>query len=70
MIPKKKVGELISKHSSLEKELSSGQIQKEKFAKMSKEYSNLNDIIHIAIDIIPWYNMYRYIYIELINTHN
>ena len=50
MIPKKKVGELISKHSSLEKELSSGQIQKEKFAKMSKEYSNLNDIIHVAIE--------------------
>ena len=50
MIPKKKVGELISKHSSLEKELSSGQIQKEKFAKISKEYSNLNDIIHVAIE--------------------
>ena len=50
MIPKKKVGELISKHSSLEKELSSGQIQKEKFAEMSKEYSNLNDIIQVAIE--------------------
>ena len=45
MIPKKKVEELISKHSLLEKELSSGQIDKKKFAEKSKDYSDLNEII-------------------------
>ncbi len=45
MIPKKKVEELISKHSILEKELSSGQIDKKKFAEKSKDYSDLNEII-------------------------
>ncbi len=45
MIPKNKVGDLISKHSLLEKELSSGDIDKKKFAEKSKEYSDLNEII-------------------------
>ena len=38
MIPKKTVAELIAKHSSLENELSSGEIDKKMFAEKSKEY--------------------------------
>ena len=45
MIPINKVRELISKHSLLEKELSSEEIDKDKFALKSKEYSDLNDVI-------------------------
>ena len=45
MIPKNKVGDLISKHSLLEKELSSGEIDKKNFAEKSKDYSDLNEII-------------------------
>ena len=45
MIPLNKVKDLINKHNTLEKELSSGDIDKKKFADKSKEYSELNDII-------------------------
>ena len=45
MIPLKTIEELISKHSLLEKELSSGEIDKKLFAEKSKEYSDLNEII-------------------------
>ena len=45
MIPQKKISDLISKHSMLEKELSSGEIDKKKFAEKSKDYSDLNEII-------------------------
>ena len=48
MIPVNKVRDLISKHESLEKELSSGTVDKKKFAEKSKEYSDLNDIIKEA----------------------
>ena len=48
MIPQKKIEELISKHSVLEKELSSGNIDKNIFAEKSKEYSDLNEIIKDA----------------------
>ena len=48
MIPLNKVRELISKHSLLEKELSSGNVDKKKFAEKSKEYSDLNEIIKEA----------------------
>ena len=48
MIPKKTVEELIIKHSTLEKDLSSGKIEKKLFAEKSKEYSDLNDIIDDA----------------------
>ena len=37
MIPKIKVRDLISRHSLLEKELSSGEIDKKNFAEKSKE---------------------------------
>ena len=48
MIPQNTVKELISRHSTLEKELSSGEIEKKKFAEKSKEYSDLNEIIELA----------------------
>ena len=48
MIPQKTIEELIAKHSLLEKDLSSGSIDKKKFAEKSKEYSDLNEIIEIA----------------------
>ena len=48
MIPKKTIEELIIKHSTLETELSSGEIDKKLFAEKSKEYSDVNEIIEIA----------------------
>ena len=45
MIPIKTIEELITKHSTLEKELSSGNLDKKIFAEKSKEYSSLNEII-------------------------
>ena len=48
MLPLDKVRDLISKHNSLEKDLSSGNIEKKNFAEKSKEYSDLNDIIKEA----------------------
>ena len=48
MIPLDKVKDIISKHDNLEKDLSSGSIDPKLFAKKSKEYSNLGNIISIA----------------------
>ena len=48
MIPTKTIDELIVKHSTLEKELSSGEIDKKLFAEKSKEYSDINEVIEIA----------------------
>ena len=48
MIPHKTVEDLIKKHSSLEKDLSSGNLKKDLFAEKSKEYSDLNEIINDA----------------------
>ena len=48
MIPTKTIEELIAKHSDLEKQLSSGQIDKKLFAEKSKEYSDINEIIDVA----------------------
>ena len=48
MIPIKTVNDLINKHALLEKELSSGEIDKNSFAEKSKEYADLNEIIKIA----------------------
>ena len=48
MIPLEKVKSIIDKHSKLETELSSTNIDKKKFAEMSKEYSDLSEIIDDA----------------------
>ena len=56
MIPQKTVEELIAKHSLLEKDLSSGNIDKKLFAEKSKEYSDLNEIIESAKKYISFEN--------------
>ena len=48
MLPKNKIDDLIEKHSLLERQLSSGDIDKKKFAEKSKEYSDLNEVINEA----------------------
>ena len=48
MIPQKTIEELIQKHSILEKDLSSGTIDKKSFAEKSKEYSDLNEVVDNA----------------------
>ena len=48
MIPDKTINDLINKHANLERELSSGDIDKKFFAEKSKEYSDLNEIIEDA----------------------
>ena len=48
MLPEKKVRDLIDRHLKLEKQLSSGEVDKRKFAEISKEYSDLNEIIKIS----------------------
>ncbi len=54
MLPNIKVQNLISKHAELEKKLASGEIDKKKFAEMSKEYSELNEIIKEAKEYISF----------------
>ncbi|AFS47887.1 bacterial peptide chain release factor 1 (bRF-1) [alpha proteobacterium HIMB5] len=56
MIPKKNIDDLISKHSNLEKELSSSNLDKKLFAEKSKEYSDLNEIIDEAKSYISFEN--------------
>ena len=48
MIPEKTIEELITRHSSLEKDLASGNVDKKLFAEKSKEYSDLNEIVNSA----------------------
>ena len=52
MVPIDKVKDIITKHDSLEKELSSGNIERKLFAKKSKEYSSLGEIISIAKEYV------------------
>ena len=54
MIPIKTIEDLIGKHQQLEKELSSGSIDKKTFAEKSKEYSDLNEVIDIARKYISY----------------
>ena len=56
MIPITKIKDIISKHDILEKELSSGNIDPRSFAKKSKEYSSLGEIIKIAREYINFEN--------------
>ena len=56
MIPTKTIDELIVKHSTLEKELSSGEIDKKLFAEKSKEYSDINEVIEIAKKYLSFEN--------------
>ena len=54
MVPIDKVKDIITKHISLEKELSAGNIDPKLFAKKSKEYSNLGSIIEIAKSFVKF----------------
>ena len=56
MIPQKTIEELINKHTQLEKDLSSGKIDKKFFAEKSKEYSDLNEIISDAKKYLSFEN--------------
>ena len=56
MIPKKNIEDLINKHSTLEKELSSSSLDTKLFAEKSKEYSDLNEIIDEAKKYISFEN--------------
>ncbi len=49
-LPIQKVKEIIDKHSEIEKDLSSSNLDSKTFAKKSKEYSSLNEIIAIALE--------------------
>ena len=54
MIPQKTIEDLLHKHSILEKDLSSVDIDKKRFAEKSKEYSDLNDVIEEAKSYISF----------------
>jgi peptide chain release factor 1 len=54
MVPIDKVKDIITKHISLEKELSDGNIDPKLFAKKSKEYSKLGSIIEIAKSFVKF----------------
>ncbi len=55
MIPLEKVKDILDKHTKLEVDLSSANIDKKKFAEMSKEYSDLSSII----DEAKFYNSFH-----------
>ena len=65
MVPIKKVEDLIKKHSNLEKELSSGNVDKKLFAEKSKEYSDLNEIIKEIKDRLIFLNKVGLNYLSL-----
>ena len=56
MVPLDKVKDIIIKHDELEKELSLGKIDPKLFAKKSKEYSNLGNIIQTARGFVNFEN--------------
>ena len=69
MIPTKKVEQLADKYQSLEKELSSGNIDKKDFAIKSKEYSSLGEIIQYAQEYLNFENQKKEID-KMINEKN
>ena len=54
MIPIEKIRDIVKKHDSLEKELSTGKIDSKLFAQKSKEYSSLGSIIKYAREFIKF----------------
>ncbi len=56
MVPIDKVRDIIYRHNALEKELSSGNIDSKLYAKKSKEYSNLGNIIKVAKEYLDFEN--------------
>ena len=56
MIPLEKVRDIITQHDTLEKELSSGNVDPKLFAKKSKEYSRLGGIVSVARQFVNFEN--------------
>ncbi len=56
MVPIDKVKDIIAKHDGLEKELSSGNIDPKLYAKKSKDYSSLGEIVSAAREYINFEN--------------
>ena len=54
MLPQEKVKNLIDRHLELEKELSSGEVDRNNFAEISKEYSDLSEIIPHAKEYLNY----------------
>ena len=54
MLPQQKVQNLINRHLVLEKQLSSGEVDKKNYAEISKEYSDLNDIVKYAKEYLSY----------------
>jgi len=69
MIPITKIEQLVSKHESLEKELSSGEVGKKDFANKSKEYSSLGEVIQCAKEYLNFENQKKEID-KIINEQN
>ena len=61
MIPSDKVKNIIEKYNSLEKELSSGKFDPKLFAKKSKEYSDLKNIIGTAKEYLNFDKNKKYL---------
>jgi len=70
MIPLKKVEEIINKHTILEKELSSGEIDPKLFAKKSKEYSRIGNIIETAKSYVNFENEKKDLENIILDTKN
>ena len=70
MIPLKKVKEIINKHTILEKELSSGEIDPKLFAKKSKEYSRIGNIIETAKSYVNFENEKKDLENIILDTNN
>ena len=56
MLPIQKVREIVSKYEFLENELASGNIENKNFAKKSKEYSTLRNIVSVAKEYLNFDN--------------
>ena len=69
MIPKTKIEQLVKKHHLLEKELSSGALDRKDFATKSKEYSSLGDIVQCARKYLNFENEKKELD-KLINEQN
>ena len=55
MLPLEKVKNLINRHIQIENELASGEVDKKKYADISKEYSDLNEIINQAKEYLNFH---------------
>jgi len=70
MIPLEKVQDIIMKHDSLEKDLSSGNVDPKVFAQKSKEYSSLGNIISLAREYVKFESEVRDLELILQDKNN